>query len=348
MADYERTEPATPKKREEARKKGQVPQSGDLPVAFILGAGLLVLYFLGGAAVQRMGLLMKEVLGNLHSLGINGTLALLVAEHFSYIFAPFAVGVAVAAVSANVIQKGFLLTAEPLAPQLSRINPIEGFKRLFSLNAIVEFIKSSIKVLIVAAVGYWAIKGELPLSPELVTLDIHDLFSHLGKASFGLLLKATLAFCAVALLDALYQRWDYERKLRMSRQEVKDEWKQREGDPQIKARLRALQRQFARQRMMERVKEADVVITNPVRLAIALKYTRGKMAAPMVVAKGRGWIAKRIREIALAHGVPIVQNKPLAEILYRTVQIGQMIPVELYRAVAEILAYVYRLKGRRL
>jgi len=348
VAEYERTEPATPKKREEARKKGQVPQSGDLPATLILGMGLLLLYLLGPGTLKGMAGLMAWILGNLDGLKIDATLTTVVLKHFSMIFTPFAIGVVVAAVSGNVLQKGFLLTAEPLAPQLSRLNPIEGFKRLFSLNALVEFVKSTLKVLIVAAVGYIAIKGQLPRCPELVSLSIYDLFAHLGKASFGLLMKVTLAFAAVAFLDVLYQRWDYERKLRMSRQEVKDEWKQREGDPQIKARLRALQRQFAKQRMMERVKEADVVITNPVRLAVALKYVRGRMAAPMVVAKGRGWIARRIRELALEAGVPVIQNRPLAEILFRTVEIGQMIPVELYRAVAEILAYVYRLKGRKI
>lgn len=346
MADYERTEPATPKKREEARKKGQVPHAGDLPAAFILAVGLLVLYLGGGATVKRMALMMREVLGNLHSLEIDGELARGLLGHFCMVFAPFAVGVTAAGISANVLQKGLLFTAHPLIPQLSRVNPVEGFKRLFSLNALVEFVKSSLKVLVVAAVGYWAIKGELSRCPELVGMALPGLLLHLGRASFDLLLKVTLAFLALAALEALYQRWNYERQLRMSREEVKDEWKQREGDPQVKARLRALQRQFARQRMMQRVKEADVVITNPVRLAIALKYIRGKMRAPVVVAKGRGWLARRIRELALQHGVPVIQNRPLAEVLYRTVEVGQMIPVELYRAVAEILAYVYRLRGR--
>jgi len=174
------------------------------------------------------------------------------------------------------------------------------------------------------------------------------MLQYISHASFGLLLKVTIAFLGIAALDFLYQRWDYEKKLRMSRQELKDELKQREGDPQIKARLRSLQRQIARQRMMQRLKEADVVVTNPTRLAVALKYERGRMAAPMVVAKGRGFIAEKIREIATAAGVPIVENKPLAEILFRTVEIGQLIPEALYRAVAEILAYVYRIKGRRL
>lgn len=348
MAEYERTEPATPKKREEARKKGQVPHGGDLPATLILGMGLLLLYMVGPSSLKGMARLMAWILGNLEALRIDATLSTAVLGQFCTIFAPFAIGVVVAAVSGNVLQKGFLLTAEPLVPQLSRLNPIEGFKRLFSLNALVEFVKSTLKVLIVAAVGYIVIKAQLSRCPELVSLSIYDLFVHLGKTSFGLLMKVTLAFAAVAFLDVLYQRWDYERKLRMSRQEVKDEWKQREGDPQIKARIRALQRQFARQRMMQRVKEADVVITNPVRLAVALKYVRGKMAAPVVVAKGRGWIASRIRELALEAGVPVVRNRPLAEVLFKSVEIGQMIPVELYRAVAEILAYVYRLKGRKI
>lgn len=253
-----------------------------------------------------------------------------------------------AAVSANVLQKGFVLSAEPIKPQFSRVNPVEGFRRLFSLSSLMEFVKSGLKVLAVGFIGYKVLKGELFRCPEMLSSAPRGMLQYISHASFGLLLKVTIAFMGIAALDFLYQRWDYEKKLRMSRQELKDELKQREGDPQIKARLRSLQRQIARQRMMQRVKEADVVVTNPTRLAVALKYERGRMAAPMVVAKGRGFIAEKIREIATTAGVPIVENKPLAEILFRTVEIGQLIPEALYRAVAEILAYVYRIKGRRL
>jgi len=345
---YERTEPATPKKREEARKKGQVPQSRELPAAFILAVGLLILYFAGGWVIGLMGGLMREVFGSLASLSIDYGTFTLASRYAAFMITPFALGVVVAAVSANVLQKGFVLSAEPIKPQFSRVNPVEGFRRLFSLSSLMEFVKSGLKVLAVGFIGYKVLKGELFRCPEMLSSAPRGMLQYISHASFGLLLKVTIAFMGIAALDFLYQRWDYEKKLRMSRQELKDELKQREGDPQIKARLRSLQRQIARQRMMQRVKEADVVVTNPTRLAVALKYERGRMAAPMVVAKGRGFIAEKIREIATAAGVPIVENKPLAEILFRTVEIGQLIPEALYRAVAEILAYVYRIKGRRL
>ncbi len=344
--DFERTEPATPRRREEARRKGMVPQSGDLPMAMVLGLGILGLLFFGPRAFGGLRDLMAFVLSNLWSLDL-ASLGDEVGKAMLKLILPFLGLSILGALAGNLIPKGFVLSLEPLKPQLSRINPVEGFKRFFTLGMLIELLKAGIKVGIVGAIAYVVLKGKLRECPALIEFEPYQIGTFTGISALGLMGRMAIAFLALSLLEVCYHRWDYERKLRMTREELKEEMKQHEGDPKVKARIRSTHRRFVRHRMIHRVKEADVVVTNPTRLAVALMYRRQKMKAPVVVAKGRGWLAQRIREVALQAGVPIVQNRPLAEVLYRSVEVGQPIPVELYRAVAEILAWVYRLRGIR-
>lgn len=345
--DFERTEPATPRRREEARRKGQVPQAGDLPMALVLGFGILGLWFFGPKAFQGLQNLMAFVLSNLWNLrpegGLKGDLGTAVLR----LVFPFLGLSVVGAVMGNLIPKGLVVSLEPLRPQLSRINPVEGFRRLFSLGMLVELGKSLLKVGIVGAIGYFFLRGKVQECAGLVDLPLPEIGGFTGLSALKLMGQMAIGLLALSCLELLYRRWDYERKLRMTREEVKEELKQYEGDPKVKGRIKALHRRFVRHRMIPRVKEADVVVTNPTHLAVALAYKPLRMRAPVVVAKGKGWLADRIRRAAVEAGVPVVQNRPLAAVLYRSVEVGQQIPVELYRAVAEILAFVYRLKGVR-
>ena len=346
--DQEKTEPATPKKRQEARKKGQVAQSREIAsVAVLLGA-LTVFYFGGGWMFGQLAEVTRFILRQMADvhLGVESTRTLLwtLFGRIVLVLAPLMLVVAFAGVASNVAQFGFMLTGEALSPKLSKLNPLNGFKRLFSLRSGIELIKSLFKVSIIGGMAYSLLKGETRHIAALVELPIHEILEYMGAVSLRIGFYTCLVLIVLAGLDYVFQRWQHERDLRMSKQEVKDEHKQREGDPMVRSRIRAAQREMAMRRMMASVPQATVVITNPTHLAIALKFDRS-MQAPMVVAKGAGHVAERIREIARQHAIPIVEHKPLARTLYKQVDIGQFIPADLYHAVAEILAYVYRLKG---
>ena len=232
-----------------------------------------------------------------------------------------------------------------MRPKLNKLNPISGMKKFVSLKALVELVKSIFKVLLVGGIAYGVIRTETVKFPGLMQQEVGDILIFIGKLSFKVFFFVCLALIILAVLDYIYQRWQYEEDLKMTKQQVKDERKQQEGDPKVKSRIRKVQLEMASRRMMEAVPEADVVITNPVHLAVALQFDAAKMIAPVVVAKGAGHLAERIKEIARNHQVPIVEDKPLAQALHKMVEIGEYIPVELYRTVAEVLAYVYRLKG---
>jgi flagellar biosynthetic protein FlhB len=243
-----------------------------------------------------------------------------------------------------VSQNGFLLTSETLTPKLSKLNPFSGLKRLFSLKSLTELVKSIIKILIVGTVSYLVVRKEMDAFPGLINLGVADILIFISKIAFKTMLYTSLVMILMAIADVAYQRWQHEKDLRMTKQEVKDESKQRDGDPAVKARIRAVQRDMARKRMMAAVPEATVVITNPTHLAIALKFDKD-LPAPIVLAKGAGHMAAKIRAIANENDVPVVEQKPLARSMFKLVEVGDYIPAELYRAVAEVLAYVYRLKG---
>ncbi len=346
--DQEKTERATPKKREEARRKGQVAQSREIPsVAVLLGA-FSFFYFGGGWMFNELLELTATIL---RQTGEPGASAASIQHYFWGLFlriviilAPLVLIILAAGILANVIQFGFMLTGEPLVPKLSKLNPLSGLKRLFSVRALAELIKALIKVLIVGGTAYIMLKGKMDEIPAMVALPPAEILAFIGQVSLRLGFYTCMVLVVLAGLDYVFQLWRHEKDLRMTKQEVKDEYKQREGDPVVRSRIRAAQREMALRRMMQAVPKATVVITNPTHLAIALRFERS-MPAPRIVAKGAGKVAERIKAIAEAHGIPIVEQKPLARTLFRNVEIDQYIPADLYHAVAEILAYVYRLKG---
>ncbi len=346
----EKTEPATPRKREEARKKGQVAKSGDIASAALVLTGFYTVSFLGVASFYRMGNLVQHFLSMAHEWdgGPDSAYAMflhLLTEGIMVLLPFFGVVFLVALVS-QAAQVGIMFTWETLMPKFSRINPLEGFKRIFSKRALIEFAKSLAKVSIIGYLAYRQVSNAISFLPGLIRMDPLQGLSLVGRIILNLATWIGILLFIIAILDYLYQRWEFEQSIKMSKQDIKDEYKQSEGDPLIRSKIRQKQRELASQRMMESVPGADVVITNPTHYAVAITYTFGEMNAPVVVAKGVGSIALRIRELAKEHGVTIVENPMVAQTLYKTTEIGQEIPDSLYPAVAEILAFVYRLKRK--
>lgn len=346
----EKTEQATAKRRADARKKGQVARSREIPSVLILLTGLCVLFFWSSAMYRHSTLLMAKHFRQIGTVTLDPvSFENLTREIFTFlgvILAPILLGVAAAAVLSNYIQVGSLFTWEAIQPDFGKINPLKGLGRLFSRQAAAELAKSIFKLIIIGWVAYATIRAEWAQIVSLWDQEAIQIFQYFGKISFQIFLKTVLVMAALAALDYAFQRWSYEKSLRMTRREVQDEFKQTEGDPLIKSRIRSIQRELARKRMMAEVPKADVIITNPTHLAVALQYHYKEMSAPKVVAKGAELVAEKIKEIARGHGIPLVENKPLARMLYKTVEVGQVIPSSLYQLVADILAYVYRLRGK--
>ena len=344
----EKEHPATPKRRDEARRKGQVAQSREISSAMILLAvlGFFALFgrrfcmgFLDTAARQW------SVAG---SIDLNAQmmkpLIYAVSEPLLALFLPLFGIVVVVGIATNVAQVGLVFSGYPLIPKPDKIDPVSGTKRLFSPQSLVELLKSLAKIALVGTVGVQTLMSR---KDELIPLMIQppiEVMAFSLKLSLLILFKCSLALVLIAALDYAFQRYSHEKKLRMSRQEVKDELKDVEGNPQVKARVRRIMTDQAMRRMMQEVPKSDVVVTNPTRLAVALKYDAQTMAAPRVVAKGKGLIAGTIRRRAQDSGVPILERPPLARTLYASVKVGGAIPRNLYNAVAEVLAYVYRIK----
>jgi len=344
----ERTEEATPKRREEAREKGRVGKSREVPSAAILFASLIYFYFNSSGLLQKLISLVSSIFRSVGQTAVtvdniphllNG----LMFDVFMILLPLFAV-IFLISILANVAQVGFLLSAQAVQPQFSKINPLNGFKRLFSLNSFVELVKNILKMLTIALVAYSVVKKEVEGFMLLSDQTVWEFLVYIGTIIFRILLTTGWVLLVLALFDFLYQRWEYEKGLKMTKQEIKDEMKNSEGNPLIKSRIKRLQREMARRRMMAAVPKADVVITNPTHLAVAVKYDRDKDVAPRVVAKGAGFIAEKIREIAGKNDVPLVENKPLAQVLYKMVDVNGVIPENLYRSVAEVLAYIYNLR----
>ncbi|MDD5722902.1 MAG: flagellar biosynthesis protein FlhB [Syntrophales bacterium] len=349
--DQEKTEQATPKRREEARKKGQVAKSQEVASVVVLMSGLVFFYFASTGMVDGLMRLMRWLFSQSGQFDIDSgsiqLLASVVVTKVFYVFFPLFLVVLSVALVANYLQVGFVVSGAPITPKFSKISPIKGFQRLFSMRSFVDLMKNLLKISIIAFVVYITIKGELESIFPLMDQNAGGILLYIGRVSLKIIFRACLALIIIAVLDYAYQKWEFEKNLKMSKQEVKDENKQSEGDPLIKARVRRLQRAMARSRMMANVPKADVVITNPTHLAVALRYEQTKMSAPKVIAKGRGLVAEKIKEIAMANGITIVENKPLARVLYKAVGVEQVIPENLYRAVAEVLAYVYNLKAKK-
>ena len=347
-SSQDKTEQPTGKKLADARNKGNVAQSREVPSVLILSGGLGVLYFGGSWMIGRMASVMRGIYQQAGGFNmLPETMHTLFWELFTtsaVILIPLMLVVMTLGVVGNVAQFGFLITGEKLTPDLKKLNPVSGIKKLFSLRSVVELGKSIIKLIIIGGVGYAVIHRYLDQIPGLMQLSVSGILNFIGQVSFQLCLYTCMVLFLMAIADFSYSKWQHTRDLKMTKQEVKDENKQQEGDPAVKARIRSVQREMARRRMMEAVPDATVVITNPTHLAIAIKYEDG-MHAPQVIAKGAGFVAQKIKDLAAENDIPLMENKPLARTLFKSTEIGDYIPAELYRAVAEILAYVYRLKG---
>ncbi len=348
--DMEKTEQATPKRAQEAREKGSVARSHEIPSVAVLLMGTMALYFIfpriyANFLEMTTGILsssgtMELTNENIYPFGVN------IIKRIFFILSPFLFVIVSAGVASNILQVGFMFSAKSMELNLNRINPLEGVKRIISLNSLMELVKSSIKVIIVGYTAYVLIKREFYNFPLLIETDVPYIMSYSGRIVVRLLTWTGGVLVILAAIDYGFKRWQHTKSLKMTKEEIKEEFKQMEGDPNVKSRIKALQLQMSRKRMMASVPTADVVITNPVHLAIAISYKREDMGAPKVVAKGAGLIAEKIKEIARANGVVVVENKPLARAIFKVAAIGEEIPENLYKAVAEILAYVYRLKRK--
>jgi flagellar biosynthetic protein FlhB len=347
--DSQKTEEASQRKLEEARGKGQVALSREVVNwAMVLAISGIVMVWAPGAARQIEQALLPFI-EQAHLIRLDGSFANAAMTHISDVVLVLlpALGLTLfAAIAGTVIQTGVLFAGDRIHARLDHISPLRGIERLFSIRSVIEFLKGLAKVILVGVIAFWLLMPEVDRMFLLPTLELSDAVMELYEAVRRLVLGIAVALTGVALLDYIYQRLAFLRSMRMSKQEVREEHKQVEGDPHIKGKLKQLRAQRARRRMMAAVPNAAVVVTNPTHFAIALEYEMGKSRAPKVVAKGADRVAQRIREVAGEHGVPVVENPPLARTLYAAVEIDQEIPPEHYKAVAEIIGYVLRLQGK--
>ncbi len=354
MADQEgdKTFDATPHRRQQAREQGQVAYSQDLGSASLLLVGAMLLGWFGPGLVEFFGKLMQRQLGQVVTLVADDNLLLnqtrSLALPIATTLGPILGLLMLAGILSTVMQIGFLFVPDKLAPDISRLSIFQGLQRLFSLQGVSRLGFGLVKVIIVAAIIgtlLWQYRSDVLESASLSTAQLAKL---LIDTSLKTLYWVGLALFLLALFEFAFQKWKFEQDLKMTHQEVREEMKEMQGDPQIAARRRQVQRQLAMNRVGTAVPKADVVVTNPTELAIAIQYDPATMAAPVVLAKGAGVIAQRIRRLALENNVPVVERKPLAQLLYKQVKVNHPVPNETYAAVAEVLAYVYQLKGKKI
>lgn len=349
----DKSEEPTPHRLREAREKGQVAKSKEITTAVLLLMTYVVLRYTGEFSWKELTGMTQGILSqvpesaNGFSLSFVGYLLIMGFKGFAFALIPIFTIAFLAAIIAEAAQTGFVFSTEALTPKLERLNPLEGFKKIFSMQGIVETIKSILKIIIVFYIAWLAIKEDLPYVVVLMDGTPWDAIVLGGSIAYKVAIRVGLFYILIAILDYFYRRWEYMRGLKMTRQEIKEEYKRLEGDPLIKQRMRDLQRQAAYQRMMSSVPKADVVVTNPTHIAVALRYEQGKMKAPQLLAKGERKHAEKIKQIAEEAEIPIVENEPLARSIYRTTSVGQEVPRELYQAVAEVLAYLYKRKREK-
>ncbi|MCQ2520166.1 MAG: flagellar biosynthesis protein FlhB [Lachnospiraceae bacterium] len=352
----EKTEPATEKKKSDARDEGQVAKSKEINNAFSLMALFLLLKFYGlslGTKLTGMFSLvyddipeyLKNYDGRVNVKDLTGLFSSVVLQILIIMLPIYIVAFAVSFIC-DVAQVKWHPTAKPLKPKGSKLNPISGFKKIFSKQAIIELIKSILKILIIGWVVYSYITKNVSGFFLLYDVTLYAGVANVCALIINLGFRISAAYLIIAFADYAYQRWKYSDDLKMTKQEVKDEYKQQEGDPQVKGKIKQRMMQASRQRMMQDVPKADVVITNPTHYAVAIVYDAENYDAPIVLAKGADYLAQKIKEIARESDVEIVENKPLARMLYANVEVGEMVPPELYQTVAEVLAFVYKLKGK--
>jgi flagellar biosynthesis protein FlhB len=345
----QKTERATPKRRREAREKGNVLKSADVSTAAVLMAVFAGIKLLGSTVVSSSATMLQDWLtrpASANPLTIAEAAKVLGSAIVSIasIGAPMVVVGVLVALGANYAQVGFLFSTKALQPKMNRINPMEGFKRVFSVRSVAELLKAVLKIV---ALGFVAWQEYVKIVGQFASFAMQGILAasaSMADMAMNIAMKMALVLLAIAAADYFYQWWHREREMRMSKQEVKDEYKLTEGDPQVKNRIRQKQRQMGMMRMMQSIPQANVVITNPTHYAIALRYKEGKDSAPVVVAKGKDFLAQRIKEEARKCGIEMVENRPLAQSLYVFCDVGDSVPKDMYKAVAEVLAYVYRLK----
>lgn len=346
----EKTEKATPKKRQDTRKKGQAAKSQDVNTAIGLLVVFTFLLFFSPKLGQAIFHIFRQAFTEYILLDLTpGNLREITFEVFkgmAILLGPVMLLGLMASVGANLLQVGFMASAEPLKPKFEKIDPVKGMKRIFSVRAIVELLKSILKIGFVGFVAFFVLWQRIDEVLILSHKTVPAALKTIASLTLQMGISASIALLLLSLLDYLYQRYDFEKNIRMSKQDIKDEFKNTEGDPLIKSKIKQRQREMAMARMMQEVPNADVVITNPTHYAIALKYDENQSDAPVVVAKGLDFMAERIKKLAREHGVVLVENRPLAQALYKQTDIGDKIPEDFFKAVAEILAYVYRLKHK--
>ena len=345
-----KTEKPTPRKMRKAREKGQIARSRDISMAATLLATLIILYFFGTNIVEKLEMEIHTGIRTIYTeeLTLTAVTALFrgVAFRMGVVILPLFFAIVAVSVASNAAQGGLVLfPKEALKPKFNKLNPATGIKRVFSKNGLVNLAKSLIMMVAIGFISWQVINENMYLYPRMVLMDVRQIFHWTTEICFTILIRASLLLIALAIADYIFQRYQFREQLKMSKQEVRDEYKEMEGDPITKRRIRRVQLEAARKRMMNDVPNADVVITNPTHYAVALSYKMESMEAPKVIAKGSNLVAQKIKELALEHDIPIVENRPLAQTLYKTVKIGNYIPVDLYKTVAEILAYIFKARN---
>ena len=353
MADGSKTEKATPKKRRDERKKGNVFLSQDaVSVATLLVSACVLIAMANGIAARLGEFVVFCIQSCAHPTGTATDAWLEIGRQAGVVLAkttfPLLAVTALCAIAVTFAQTRLLVSGELLKPKFNRISPLQGVKRLFSLKSVVNAFKGVLKITLLMVIIFFCLSDRFHESSKYLYTDVGVACRHIFESGKGMVLRIVLAFAVVAALDYVYQWWDYERQLRMSKQEIKEEYKQTEGDPQIKGKIKEMQRRVAQQRMMQQVPKADVVIRNPTHFAVALRYDPEHDNAPIVLAKGQDELALRIVRVAEENKVEVVENVPLARALYAQTELNHEIPPELYGAVAEILVYIFKLSKKQL
>ncbi|MGN0957400.1 MAG: flagellar biosynthesis protein FlhB [Selenomonas bovis] len=349
FADGDKTEEPTAKKRQDAAKKGQVGKSQELSTAFVLLIGFFVIKALWEQIYANIAGYTIYIFGHLNqNVDVENVIQLFIGMGVIFVNTamPIMLAVMVVGLAVNFFQVGLNVSAEKIQPKFDNLNPINGVGRMFSKRSLVELVKSVLKIVVIGFFIYNYLKDEIFTMPQFIFYDLGTSLAKMSEIIFTLAFQVIGVIFVLAVLDFGYQKWQTTQDLKMTKQEVKDEFKQTEGDPQIKGKIRQKQRQMAMSRMMQEVPKADVIVTNPTHFAVALKYEKG-MTAPVVVAKGADFVAQKIKSVGRENDVPLVENRPLARALYASTEVGDSVPRELYQSVAEVLAYVYRLKHRR-
>jgi flagellar biosynthetic protein FlhB len=345
-----RTEKPTTRRLRKAREKGQTARSKEVPSAVILTGVFLFLFFAGQGVFEDLMNFTRELLRfsapREFSMPFVNQMARTVMSRFALIAGPIILTIMFLGIAANVAQGRLTFSGHQLGFRFEKLKPTNGLSRIFSKNGIVELVKSVVMILAITFIAYQVITDYLPIYPRLILMDVRQLLYWTGTIAFQICIRIAVLLIVIAMADFAFQKYRFLERMKMTKREVKDEFKETEGDPLTRSRIRRIQREMARKRMMAAVPQADVVITNPTHYAVALSYEMETMEAPQVVAKGVGFLAIKIKELAQKHDIPMVENPPLAQTLYKSAEVGSSIPVDLYRAVAEILAYIYKARNR--